>query len=189
MGQDIERSFSAGKNQAGRLGQLAEKGAELDLKTKELNNTLLATQIAKLQAPGTPPPAQTVDQRYLTGLDGQGSAQAGAGSTPLLDPNPMPQTASAPGQPHSEPGAINDSGFARTPTGWAPVPSKDVKDRIEDNMISELSWEFRNRIPALFGDTSTAPPIQLPKGHRWSFNGIEWKKMRPANTWYGWEYY
>lgn len=43
------------------------------------------------------------------------------------------------------PGAISDIGFVRTATGYMPVPSQDVKERIEDGPL-EWVWMARNQI-------------------------------------------
>lgn len=46
--------------------------------------------------------------------------------------------------PSQEPGVVTDKGFANTPSGMHPVPSDDVKQKIEDNWIAEFTWALRN---------------------------------------------
>lgn len=60
-------------------------------------------------------------------------------------------------------GAISDIGWARTKTGWVPVPSSDVKERLEDNVFMELSWFTRNYLTPMFvGGQEFAPDFLDP---------------------------
>lgn len=96
------------------------------------------------------------------------SANPGAAVSGLVQPKPHEPVSRNPSLPHSEPGDITDTGWARTPTGWTPVPSKDVKERIEDSFISEVLWEIRNRIPAMAGQGT--PPFPAPAGKSWVYD-------------------
>ena len=63
---------------------------------------------------------------------------------PTIQMLPHRAVVSSKTNPSQEPGTITDTGYADTPTGLTPVPSKDVKQRVEDNEIAEAAWSFRN---------------------------------------------
>lgn len=92
----------------------------------------------------------------------------------------MQRTTSFPGKPHMEPGAITGSGFEVTPTGLAPIPSTDVKERIEDSPY-ELRHFYRYGILPNAGDNTTKPPRSaLPPGADdwlWSGRAQEWRPI------------
>lgn len=91
---------------------------------------------------------------------------------------PMERTSTFPGKPHMEPGAVAGSGFEVTPTGLAPIPSGDVKERIEDSPY-ELRNFFRYGILPNFGNVTGEPPKSaLPRGAdawRWNSQAQEYQ--------------
>lgn len=104
----------------------------------------------------------------------------GQNNSGLLDVNPMAKTASHPNAPHQEPGWSPDVGWARTQTGLAPVPSKDIKERIEDQMIPEAMWAIRNYVMPNTG-SNPPPNSMLPKGYdswKWSLWKQEWQPAK-----------
>lgn len=121
-----------------------------------------------------------------------GQPEAGAGFMPGssqtirggISELPMERTTSYSGKPHMEPGSITGSGFETTPTGLAPVPSSDVKNRIEDSPY-ELRHFYRYGILPNLGDRSTKPPdAALPPGRnywKWSLKSQEWQST-PFDT-------
>lgn len=50
------------------------------------------------------------------------------------------------GGPQESWGAISDIGWVNTGTGYLPVPSSDVKERLEDNVFLESLWFARNYV-------------------------------------------
>jgi len=115
-----------------------------------------------------------------------GQPTAGAGFMPgssqvikggITEKN-MERTTSLKGRPWSEPGAINAQGFEASPTGLGPIPSGDVKQRIEDSPY-ELRHFVRYGLMPNLGDTSTQPPLSaLPYGaDSWVWNRVfqEWQ--------------
>lgn len=102
-----------------------------------------------------------------------GNSSPASTAVGLIQPKPHEPVNRDPRAPHQEPGDITDVGWARTPTGWTPVPSKDVKERIEDGLISETLWEMRNRIPPTFQGKFN-PPFAAPPGKQWSWSA--WKQ-------------
>lgn len=164
-GQDIGRAIAATSNQSQRVGQMQKILDGLTVERAGLENELLRSQIARLRQ--TPNPPMPVEQRYLTGLDGQGQAAVGA----LVTNKPMERTPGEPGQPSNEPGAVTDVGWARTSSGgYYPVPSQDVKQRIEDNIFHEGMHFVRNnvlpRLPVIGGGYFN-PPYPAPDGKEW----------------------
>lgn len=176
-GQSIQRGMEA-KASLGDRAYVAKTQA-LALQRGELENQLLASQIARINSPTQmPPPLPPVagpgaPDRWL--IDGQLSSQPSASPErfggPLVSNVPLERTVSSPGKPHSEPGAITDVGWARTARGgWAPVPSSDVKQRIEDTWIPDLAWSFRNMVAPNVSAAAGSPPFKAPPGHRWEYS-------------------
>lgn len=188
-GQDISRAINATRSAGQRTDAFTKTVQDLTLQKMGLENQLLGSQIAKLNQTQNPP--MPVGQRYL--IDGQG--QTASGDTPatfaerfgaLVQDKPMERTRSAPGLPHQEPGAINDVGFARTAGGgYAAVPSKDVKERIEDNLIQEVLWSIRNNIMPSIGFNESPPPVPVPKGYAaWRYHPF-YQEYRPHKKGWG----
>lgn len=169
-GQDLARAMDATRTAGQKADAYTKTVQDLTLQRMGLENTLLASQISKVRQPATGPAMPSATQRWL--VDGQGETARNDSPTQrgaLISSNPMERTISDPSRPYQEPGAVNELGFTRTPTGYAPVPSADAKSRIEDDMISQLSWHIRNRLPATF-QTGGTPPFPAPKGKFWMFN-------------------
>lgn len=155
-GQDIGRAIDAKRT-------YAERGtARLDALTIEragLENDLLRSQIAKINQPGSPPPLPSATDNFI--IPGQGNASP---TNPNVIPQPAMPTSSQVGRPPQEAGAIPDYHFSRTRTGYAVVPSQDVKQRIEDQLIPELMWAGRNLL-VRNSDSAAPPKSWLPKGY------------------------
>lgn len=177
MGQNVARAALAAQDQTARL-QSELLSAQID--GVKLDNSMKAQRIQSSQIG----PALNTTGLSNSLISGQGnSSKSGSG---LVELNPLSRTHSAPGAPHSEVGEVADYGFARTPTGLAIVPSQDVKNRIEDQIIPELAWSFRNQIlPTISGGGPTPPdPRQypLPKGFdEWRFNPFM-QEFQPARS-------
>lgn len=75
--------------------------------------------------------------------------------------------------PAREPGAITDYGFARNSAGGLfLVPSKDMKERTEDNPFLEAQWAIRNQFLPTFGSAPPAPSpkaFPIPPGYKWKY--------------------
>jgi len=180
-GQDISRAINSTRTNSERMDAYTKTVQDLNLRRMGLENDLLASQIAKIHQAGTPPAMPSVAERHL--VEGQGDS-------PLVISNPQSRTMSAPEAGSQEPGAITDVGYARTPTGWAPVMSKDVKDRLEEDIIGMLAWNLRNRLaPTLDAHGGNAPAgsaeqwvyspskqeyVRIPRGRRSSGGFSRW---------------
>lgn len=164
-GQDISRAINATRPESARLDAYTKTIQDLNLQRMGLENQLLSSQIAKINQAGTPPAMPTAGDRFL--IDGQGNS-------PLIKSVPLERVGPAPGQMSTEPGAIVDSGFARTAGGgWAPVFSKDFQERTEEDTYASLAWQMRNRLaPALNPKYYNPPQVPLEGNQMWYFNPI-----------------
>lgn len=156
-GQDIGRAIDSTRTHGERqesngiLGKLAVERATLE-------NDLIRSQINKNNQAGTPPARPSLDARYLN-LEGQGDGAK------LIEQKPMEQTPTDPGRPGQEPGAVVDIGWSRHPNGrYYPMPSKDAKERMEDQFIPQTMWALRNFTPG----TDLGVPFKAPPGKYWT---------------------
>lgn len=172
-GQGLARALDAGRTDderhAARMQVLTERRAELE-------NDLISSQIARLNQQ----PTAGVPSLRPQAIPGQADVERNG---LLVTPSrvhaverPQEVTRTAPGIPSQEPHEISDLGFARTATGLVPVPSKDMKERIEDMSLPEALWSMRNN---LLPPESNAPSHRLlPPGAvkwRWNFWKGEWQ--------------
>lgn len=177
-GQNIARAAMQGSTEEERSAAKIEASVEaqqattLRLQNMELQNDLLRSQIARLNQ-GTGPAFPNA-AGPTGGLSGQGDVTAltGGGLPPgQVLTKPMERQSVAQGAPSQEAGVVSELGYTRTPTGWAPVPSKDAKDRIEDMMIPEAIWALRNNILPWFNRNLNPPQFpRLKPGEYWYFD-------------------
>lgn len=177
-GQDIGRAINSTRTEGQRQDAFTRASQALTLERGQLENEILRADLAskagRLRSPGSPPMAAAADPYLIPG-----QTQSGLTSSEPLKVTPAPRNA-----PHAEGGAIVDVGYARTPTGWSPVPSKDVKERIEDSFPQEIAHFIRNNIlPAFTGNNP--PPFDPPAGKVWRYNPLklEWQQV-PDRTHY-----
>lgn len=165
-GQDIARGVHATRSNSEKVDAYAKTIQDLNIRRMGLENDLLASQIAKVNATGPTPGMPSPSERYL--IEGQGNS-------PLVQSSPQQRTMSAPEAGSQEPGAITEVGYARTPTGWAPVMSKDVKDRLEEDLIGMLTWNIRNRLAPTLDAHAGNPPAGNPAGpgEQWVYSPLK----------------
>lgn len=180
-GQDLGRAMEAQFSPGQRATAFTKSVQALQLQNMALNNELLSAQISRVKQAGNPPAVAGPGERFL--IDGQGSAVAAPGAA-LIQNNPLERVTPNPGSPHSEPGAVTDVGWARTAAGGLmPVPSLDVKERIEDNVFQEGAHVLRTIGPSLMHDTRYAPPVRPRDGHIWVFNPVHgWLEVPATGT-------
>lgn len=164
LGQNVSRALHATSNQA----QRQERMMDLQLQNQELQNAYLSSQIANLNQPGSGP-ALPSNSGLAGGLTGQGDASKSG----YVNENALQRTHSQPGNPPQEVGAVSDYAYVRTEQGYAIVPSTDVKNKIEDQMVPEAMWALRNQLaPALSGlkkpDPKYYPPPAGYDDWKWS---------------------
>lgn len=175
-GQDISRAIDATRPASAKLDAFTQTAQGLQLQRMGLENELLASQLAKTRQTSTPP-MPTAGDRML--VDGQGDS-------PLVKTSPMARQSHSAGAPSQEAGAVTEMGYLRTPTGWAPVMSKDAKDRTEDDTAAEMAWSIRNRLLPEAAGGNFQPPadVKLKEGEYWKFNAAKQEyyiAKRPTN--------
>lgn len=163
-GQDIGRAVNATATNRQRVDAFTVAAQKLSLEKGSLENELLRSELASKNArlrQVAMPPFPNPSAQY---------AIPGQGATEFTKPTPLDTVPGVPGQPQSEGGAITDVGYARTGTGWAPVPSKDVKERIEDDFIQQSLHTMRNNVMPSIGMNFAPPPFDAPPGKEWHFH-------------------
>lgn len=180
-GQDIGRAVNATQNQAGRVDAFTQAAQALQLEGGKLDNDIkraeLASRNARLQQQINPP--MPVNQRYLV----PGQAQTATGD--LVKDKPLERTPGAPGQTHTEPGAITDTGYTKTSGGYFPVPSENTKERIEDDWYQQAAHSLRNNWLPMISPYFNDPPkgVPLKEGHAWVYDPVYGYKQVP-DKWY-----
>jgi len=165
-GQDIGRAVDATRSSSGRVDAYTRTLQALQLQRAGLENDLLKQQvagsrIATLRQAGGTPPMPTAGDRYL--VDGQ----SGSG---LVKTSPMARESTAPTAGSQEAGAVSETGYLRTPTGYAPVMSKDAKERLEEDLIGGFVWNMRNRLAPSFESKGNPPAMDLGPNEFWYYN-------------------
>lgn len=164
-GQDLGRAINATRSESQRVDAFTRAAQALQLEKGTLENQLLRQELAskagRLRADQSGPPMAAVGDNFAV----PGQVQSG-----LVKPSPLEVVPGHPKQPHSEGGAVTDLGYGRTGSGYVPVPSKDMKERIEDDFIQQTMWAIRNNILPSIGMNRSPPPIDAPPGKEWVFN-------------------
>jgi len=161
-GQDIGRAMQSTQTEPDKNVAMLQK---LQIQRAELENTMLASQIAKYNQPATPPSMPTLDNRSLIG---------GQGNSPLVKATPLEVTPQDPAHPGQEPAAMSDTGWAKDADGnFAVIPSKEAKDRIEDSFIYETQHAIRNQL---------VPPSNLRPGR--PLPGYTWRRNPLTGRWW-----
>lgn len=178
-GQDIGRAVDTGRSSGERLQ--ARLGA-LQVQRAELENQKLASEIALMHQPGTPPAPVT----EKTIIDGQTQAALQARTTIL----PQEVTATFAGRPHHEPAAHAGLTYDRVHVGngqygYKPLPAPKIAEAMESSWDGPVDAMIRNRIlPSLgMGEHYSRPPADwLPAKHgwKWSMNPLTgvWEPIR-----------
>lgn len=211
-GQHIGNAVDRTKTQGERLSDFQETQQLLTLDNMRLQNAALQTDIDFKRAeygaiigrsqfgPPFPDPHAFPDNRAMfvnSGPPSNISQPRFGSSTPALEASGLVQSkphepvSRDPSKPYQEPGDITDRGWSQTsPNRWTAVPSKDVKERIEDSVIPELQWIWRNHIADLVYPEKRRPPFPAPAGKHWEYrpwtqeyelmdNGkTNWRKLR-----------
>lgn len=169
IGQNIGRAIDATRTPEETEEERKNREFESQKRTLELEgiglrNDYLRSQIAQMNQVQSTPGMPTVSNRYK--LDGQ--TQSG-----LIKDKPMERTPAAPERPSQEPGATTDLGFSYTVNrGWAPMMSKDVKDKLEEDFPGMIGWNIRNRLLPMLGRNMNPPPVPLQDGYRWHYDSV-----------------
>lgn len=170
IGQDISRAVQTTATPTQRADATTAAVAKLQLTRAGLENELLATQIARQKRELGPPMPAANQSQMLDGQTPTNIVPSAPSAPKIIEDKPMERQMSAPGQLHSEAGAIAAGGFTRTRTGWAPVMSKDAKDRLEEDHWGTLMHNYRNYLLPNIGINRNPPPLQPPPGYRWTWH-------------------
>lgn len=162
-GQNIARAALASSTKEDREFDAAMKAETL--RGMKLQNDKIDPALTSINRPGNPAfPTQS------------GNVFPGQGNSPVKDV-PLERTGQAPDARYSEGGSVPSVGWAETDDGGLrPVPSTDIKNRIEDQLIPESVWAAQYQIAPNFGKGSPPPKSALPRG----FNAWEWSVKSQA---------
>jgi len=175
-GQDLSRAVDATRPASAKVDAITSTQQALATERMGLENELLRSQIAKTRQESNPP-MPTAGDRML--VEGQGNS-------PLVKTSPMARQSSGTA-PSQEAGAVSEMGYLRTPTGWAPVQSKDAKDRTEDDTWAELAWGIRNRLlPSVGAQQQPPADVKLKPNEFWKWDPVKQEyyiKTRSNSRW------
>lgn len=176
-GQDIGRAIDSTRTSSDRIKARLDA---LAVENAELNNDLLRSRIALLEQHRNPPMPE-IGAQAIPGQSDVDTTPLGLTVKPAdahAEIKPQEVTPARPDGNYMEPAPITDMGLAWTGTGYAPVPSKDMKDRSEDMAVPELMWSWRNLVLPNIGRGKPPPASLLPPGAnnwRWSYSHQEWR--------------
>lgn len=149
-----------------------KRAQDLQLEHAQLQNELLRVNISKLnKGPGGPGLSD-----YSGGLvDGQTNGP--------ISIKPAVRTASPKGKPEQDYGHIASVSWMRNEDGsLTPVPSKEGKERIEDQLVPEIVWAAQNYM------SPPKPPLKyLPKGatdFQYDHLTARWRPLYKSNASY-----
>lgn len=175
-GQDIGRAVNATRPAAARLDAFTRAAQALQLEKGGLENELLkaelASKVGRLNQQNNPPLPSGGEAWLIPG-------QAQSGLTNLPKSEPLKRTAADPRVSSQEYGAVTDTGHMRTSGGLFPAPSKDAKERIEDNFYQETMHFIRNNLLPMIAPAFNAPPHAPDKGMAWVYDPIYGYKQVP----------
>lgn len=162
FGQDISRAIQATSTSDER----EQKFMDLKLEHGQLENDLLRSQIARINSAQVGPPMAAVSNSEMPRLTGRG----------YVEEKPLERIHSSPGRPEQEVGSVTDYGYARTSHGYALVPSQDVKNRVEDQLVPETMWSVRNNfLPNFSPDKYKPNPRDYPPPP--GYNDWKWSPL------------
>lgn len=164
-GQDIGRAIDATRTADEKADRddllFTRRQRELQLENMSLENDLLRSRIAKDNQNQSSPPLPGASPYMIPG-----QTQSG-----LVRNKALERVGPASAAPSQEPGAVTDSGVSYTASGgYAPMMSKDTKERLEEDALGTFGWNWRNRILPAFGSNMNPPPVELKDGYMWRFN-------------------
>lgn len=166
MGQDLSRAIQATRPDEARATAYAETAQQLSLENQKLQNYILSTQVAKMNAQ-VGPPMPTATGRNM--ISGQGNSPA---NNRFVKDKALEKTIARPGAPSQEPGSITENAHSTDASGHKPnYMSKDVMDRVEEDVAGQFGWNLRNRVLPSFGLNMDPPKYEkLKPGHEWVYN-------------------
>jgi len=156
-GQNIQRAALANADESQRK---TDELLKLEtLRGMKMDNDLKMTQMTSVNS-----------ARSTAFPSTSGNLIPGQGNTPVVD-SPLQRTGMSGSAPHSEGSSIPSVGWSMTADGGLrPVPSQDIKNRIEDQLIPESLWATQNLVAPNFNKGPKPPKEGLPKGSHWRWS-------------------
>lgn len=175
MGQNVSRAAQAAQTQEERIFTQAMNFETL--KNAQLKNKLLESQLTSVNNPMNPPLPSPMSNGFMPG---QGGVPVEIKKAEI--------TASDPGRPAKEAGAINDYSYVRTDSGYGLVPSKQAKERTEDDLVQQVMWAIRNQFnPRTFFGGKKPPDPKIyppPPGKKWAWSPYH-QQYIPVSRYHG----
>lgn len=177
-GQDIGRAVNSTRSASARVDAFTKTAQALQLENMSLQNDVLRSEIAsktaRLNQQSNPPMPSASDSWLIPGQPISGPA-----GTPLFKDKALERAPGDPKRPWQEGAAITDVGHTRTSGGLFPVPSADVKQRIEDNFYQETMHFIRNNLLPMISPKFNEPPYPADKGKAWVYDPVYGYKQVP----------
>lgn len=182
-GQDIGRAISAtqtGPQRTTSIQRMAQteqiEGLKIDNDIKRVD---LASKVARLQQPGTPP-AHPGGHPYA-GIPDTVPHIPGQGDNPTTKIDyktriaPASETAR-----HASYGIRPEVDYYRTATGsYSPEVPVDLGEAHESQPLAAAAWFIRNRLSPAFSSAHDAPPFPAPKGKYWDYSVLHGYSLKP----------
>lgn len=165
MGQNITRARMAAADRKERMAAVTSAAGDTaveryrsdvlfaqSMRRAELENTLLASQIAQMNGQLPPPnPGGDRGVRVRPGTVLEQPARVTVGSA---------------NNPAREPGALTSFQYMRTPDGrgLSIVQSEQSKERTEDDLLAQADWGIRNRLLPMARGIQAPDPREYPPG-------------------------
>lgn len=182
-GQDISRAIDARNTKKERAKLTALEHENMILQNHKLRSEIHVNEQAALSEQARRNLTQVGPPEPRIGASEWASLGGDAG---VVDYQPATPIVGSKDNRAREPGEITDYGFIRNDHGGLTVaPSKDAKDRTEDDIIQQIAWATRNQILPAF--TGLSPPkIPTPiSGAKWKWSTITQSFMPYKNgRWY-----
>lgn len=164
-GSPWSETFKQAGASLGRLAgsnseELADDLLRSQIEGQKIDNQIKKSEFARLNS------AQSVPVRP--------AAAVAAGDVVL---NSLQRTKNESGSLAKEVGSLPDFTYVDSMDGSKYiVPSKDAKERIEDQLIPELSWAWRNNILPIFGQKPPPPSDDPGEGRYWRWDGFKYTR-------------
>lgn len=169
MGQNISRAIESMRTRKERLEAQQEEAMD-----RALNRERTQAEIELIRQQSLSEQARRAD--YQRGppsptITRQSAMEAVGGDAGIVQTQPARPVARSSSDPAREAGSISDFGFIRNSYGgYTVAPSKDAKERTEDDLIQQSLWAWRNQIQPMFSGLEP-PTFATPiRGARWKWS-------------------
>lgn len=173
LGQNISRAKQVKMLEQERVLDNAWKSAQIE--RLKADTALAQAQAAKMVVdsqqlpPAFPPVGVNLHGQVVDGQPDSGLASINN----LIKVSPSQSESNFPSRPGTAHATVPDIAFSRTNDGgFALTRSDSLANRMDDDIVGNILWHFRNSIPQLWESERVRPPkAWLPKGaSRWFFD-------------------